>query len=400
MTSDERPATEPEPEPLRVLLLDDVAEDRTLAAHLLREKLSVEVAEVTDGVAFASHLTDGRYSAVVSELRCSWGDSADALALVRHLRPGIPVVVFTADEDLQRLERISRSRVDAVVPKTSGGYLRLAAVLEELLESRGDEPPRAPGEEREEPEAAAGPEPSGELPHELVATLSHDLQEPLQLVTRYAALLEELEADRDPDWKGRRYLEHIEGSARRMQGMVDAMLEYSRLGSPAEPGEPLDLTEVVEDSLANLRGAIDETGAEITLERLPVVPADGDQMVRLFQNLLSNALKFRGDGNPRIEIGSREEPRSWVIFVRDDGIGIPEEDRERVFDLFRRLRPEAKFPGSGMGLAICRRIVKRHGGEIWVTSPPGQGSEFRVRLPKVAKRTTTGGKSREVADRA
>ncbi|MDX1632642.1 MAG: ATP-binding protein [Thermoanaerobaculia bacterium] len=396
MTSDVQ--AEGEAERPRVLLLDDVAEDRALAARLLREGLPAEVVEVRDGVDFASELAGGDFSAVVSELRYFWGDSADALALVRHHRARIPIVLFTADVDSKILERISRVRVDAVIPKDSGGYLRLPETLEELLEEAREEVPES-GSETRAREGLAEEAPT-ELPHELVAALSHDLQEPLQLIARYADLLEELEADRDPDWKGARYLGHIQGSAERMQGMIDAVLEYSRLGSPMDRAEPIDLTEKVEDALANLRGTIDETGAEVTLERLPTVPADGDQMVRLFQNLLANALKFRGDGAPRIEIGCEEEPRSWVVFVRDDGIGIPEADRERVFDLFRRLRPDAKYPGSGMGLAICRRIVERHGGEIWVASASGPGSEFRIRLPKMRMEPSEKPGIREVVENA
>jgi signal transduction histidine kinase len=360
--------------PRRILLLDDDAGDRALATRLLEEELDVEVMQVADGVAFAWHLTRGDFDAVICEVGVSWGEVGEALEVVRHHRPEAPFVVFTARADLPALERVLGHRVDALVPKDSAGYLRLPATLGRLLEGGTAGRP-------DPPESAASPAEPERL-REIMAGLSHDLQEPLQLVRRYATLLQELEQERDETWQGRRYLEHVVGGAERMQNMIDGMLEYARLESGGEPRELVELSEAVETALANLRGAIDASGAEVRLERLPAVPGDFQQLVALFQNLIGNAIKFRREDAPVVHVGKEEERDSWVVLVEDRGIGIPPEDRERIFALFRRLHPEGTYPGSGMGLAICRRIVERHGGRIWVTSAPDEGSTFHVRLPK------------------
>lgn len=382
----------------RVLLLDDDPGDRALAVRLLEGELDVDVVPVADGVAFAAQLTRGEFDAAVCELRISWGDMADALDVVRHHRPDVPVVLFTSGSDPGALGRLVGSRIDALVPKDSGGYLRLGQTLSDLLDENAGKTGsgtrrRSPGEA---PASTGESSRDSDRFREIVHSLSHDLQEPLQLVTRYTKLLEEVESERDEDWKGRRYAEHIVGGTRRMQAMIDGMLEYARLDSWSEPPRIVPLSEAVETALANLRGVIEESGAEVTLEALPSVPGDLQQLVALFQNLIANAIKFRGDRPPRVHVGREEEEDTWVVFVRDDGIGIPLEDRERIFGLFRRLHPEDRYPGSGMGLAICRRIVERHGGDIWVVSSPGEGSTFKVRLPR-ERRSRSAGQPKEEA---
>lgn len=356
--------------PRRILLLDDDEGDRALVTRLLEAELDVDVLEVTDGVSFAWHLTRGDFDAVICELRVSWGRMADALELVRSHRPRAPFVVFTRDASPTAIDEILGQRIDALVAKDSAGFMRLPGLVGRLLLGEG----LAASEE--------GAEGEPERLRDIVHTLSHDLQEPLQLVRRYATLLQEIEGEREEGWKGRRYLEHVVGSTERMQQMIDGMLEYARLEASSEPPGLVDLNAVAEAALANLRGAIDTSGAEVTLERLPSVPGDFQQLVAVFQNLIGNAIKFRRDDPPKVHVGKDEEREAWVVFVEDRGIGIAEQDQERIFGLFRRLHPEETYPGTGMGLAICRRVVERHGGRIWVTSSPGEGSTFHVRLPK------------------
>ena len=135
---------------------------------------------------------------------------------------------------------------------------------------------------------------------------------------------------------------------------------------------------------ANLRAGIEESGAIITNDDLPVVNGDASQLAQLFQNLLSNAIKFRQDGRPgRIHVGATRQDNQWVISVRDNGIGIAREHFDRIFEIFQRLHIRDKYSGTGIGLAICKRIVDRHGGRIWVESKPGEGSDFRFMLPRM-----------------
>jgi light-regulated signal transduction histidine kinase (bacteriophytochrome) len=213
--------------------------------------------------------------------------------------------------------------------------------------------------------------------------VAHDLQEPLQLVTRYARRLDERFRDR-LDADGARHLDHLLASAGHMQEMIDDLLDYARLGSADSPAEPVDLDEVLEAALDNLHGPIEEAHAEITRDPLPTVRADRSQMVRLFQNLLGNAVKFRGDRAPEIHVSAHRRNGRWELSVRDNGIGIRPEDRERIFGMFQRLHTPSEYPGTGVGLAICRRIAEVHDGSISVESEPGAGTTFTVILPPEA----------------
>ncbi|MGL4370155.1 MAG: sensor histidine kinase, partial [Spirochaetota bacterium] len=169
---------------------------------------------------------------------------------------------------------------------------------------------------------------------------------------------------------------------KRMQGMIEDLLAYSRVMTKGGAFEPAPLGDAYADALKNLKIAIRESHAEISSETLPVVNADRIQMSRLFQNLISNAIKFRGGDPPRIRIGCEENDHIWKISVSDNGIGIQPEFSERIFQIFQRLHTRDSYPGSGIGLAVCQRIVERHGGKIWVESEPGNGSVFYFTVPK------------------
>ncbi|MCL4503405.1 MAG: ATP-binding protein, partial [Deltaproteobacteria bacterium] len=154
------------------------------------------------------------------------------------------------------------------------------------------------------------------------------------------------------------------------------LLAYSRVGTRGKPPTPTDLTEVLKDAEANLHRTIGESKAEITHDPLPVVSGDPVQLIQLFQNLLANAIKFRSGEVPRIHISAAARQKDWLVSVKDNGIGISKEYQERIFAIFQRLHGRGEYPGTGIGLAICKKIVERHGGHIWVESAPGQGSTF------------------------
>jgi len=209
---------------------------------------------------------------------------------------------------------------------------------------------------------------------------SHDLQEPLRIVTGYVELLQRrygsrLDADAD------RFIGHTVDAVQRMQSLIQGLLTYSRAGRRREPVE-VDLCRVVDDVIRDLGESIDASGALITRDPLPTVIADELQMLQLFANLMGNALKYRGeDAPPRIHIGAEHADDGWRISVQDNGIGIEARHAERIFAIFQRLHGRSRYEGTGIGLAICRKVVENQGGRIWVESTPGEGSAFYFTLP-------------------
>jgi light-regulated signal transduction histidine kinase (bacteriophytochrome) len=167
-----------------------------------------------------------------------------------------------------------------------------------------------------------------------------------------------------------------------MQALINSLLEYARVESQGKSFRLVDMRKAVNDALTHLRAALDECGADVRIGELPTVFGDQDQLARLFQNLIGNALKFRGEVPPRIEVAAEELADSWRLSVRDNGIGLEQQYAERIFIIFQRLHTRGQFPGTGLGLAISKRVVERHGGRIWVESEAGQGSTFYFTLPK------------------
>lgn len=216
---------------------------------------------------------------------------------------------------------------------------------------------------------------------EITYAVAHDLQEPLQLVVRYARLLSERHAHELRADAGI-MLDYLVGSAERMQTLLDALLHYSRLDAEENSFRPVDLGAAAQAAIENLRSAIELAGAQITTDRLPTVVANQQQMVQVFQNLMGNAVKFRGPKPLRVHLGAEERERHWLISVQDNGIGIAPGHDERIFAMFQRLHTEQEYPGAGVGLAICRKILRRHGGEIWFRSQPPDGATFYFTLPK------------------
>jgi light-regulated signal transduction histidine kinase (bacteriophytochrome) len=169
-----------------------------------------------------------------------------------------------------------------------------------------------------------------------------------------------------------------------MRAMLDGILEYARAGREGRALAPVDFNRALEEALENLRARIEETGAEVRHTTLPVLPGEYRQVVQLFQNLVGNALKFQGVDPPRVVIGARERESDWRFAVKDNGIGIDPRFHQRIFGMFQRLHTAEEFPGTGVGLALCKRIVERHGGELWVHSAPGEGATFFFTIPKQA----------------
>jgi signal transduction histidine kinase len=208
---------------------------------------------------------------------------------------------------------------------------------------------------------------------------SHDLQEPLRMVSSYTQLLERRYKDK-LDGDAHDFINFAVDGAKRMQQLIDDLLTYSRVGTRGKPMKPADSQSVLNATIANLSVAIQESGAVVTYDPLPLVMADEIQLVQLFQNLIGNAIKFHGDKPPRVHVSAKQNGNRWVFSVKDNGIGIDPQYFERIFLIFQRLHRE-EYPGTGTGLAIAKRIVERHGGQIWIESQPGKGSTFYFTMP-------------------
>ncbi len=219
---------------------------------------------------------------------------------------------------------------------------------------------------------------------QFVNVISHDLREPLRMVTSYVELLERryrdsLGADAND------FIGYAVDGARRMQELLDDVLAYSQVGTRGKPFQATDCNIAFRDATANLQVAVQEADAVVTHDSLPTVTADSVQLVSLFQNLISNAVKFHGQKAPCVHVSAEQLGKEWVFRVSDNGIGIAAKDLERIFVISQRLHTRNEYPGTGIGLAICKKIVERHGGRIWVQSEPGAGSTFYFTIP------TTGG---------
>jgi signal transduction histidine kinase len=210
---------------------------------------------------------------------------------------------------------------------------------------------------------------------------SHDLQEPLQVIKGFLALFERRYKDK-LDEKAHELITFTIESAAGMQKLIKDLLEYSRVGTKGKEFKPADCSLILDRATSNLKVAIEESGAEVTHDSLPTVMADAVQLTSLFQNLIGNAIKFRGAEAPRVHVSAERNEDEWLFSVRDNGIGIETKYADTIFDVFQRLPSSSKCPGTGIGLAICKKVVGLHGGRIWVESKSGKGATFYFTIPE------------------
>jgi len=209
---------------------------------------------------------------------------------------------------------------------------------------------------------------------------SHDLQEPLRMVSSYVQLLGrrykgKLDADADE------FIGYAVEGAYRMQKLINDLLAYSRIGTQGKDFKPTDCEAIFEQAIYNLQTAVEESGTVVTHDTLPTVPADATQLIQVFQNLIGNAIKFRSTELPRVHVSAERRTSEWLFSVCDNGIGIDPQNHDRIFAIFQRLHGRGEYAGTGIGLTICRKIVERHGGRIWVTSELGKGATFYFTIP-------------------
>lgn len=209
---------------------------------------------------------------------------------------------------------------------------------------------------------------------------SHDLQEPLRMISSYVQLLAKRyqgRLDQDAD----EFIAYAVEGTERMQRLINDLLSYSRVDSRGKQFKQTDFAAMCRQVLANLKMSIDESAATVTCGDLPTVLGDEEQLIQLLQNLISNAIKFHSEAPPRVHISAEKRDNEWLFAVADNGIGIAPEHAQRIFVIFEKLHSQANYPGTGVGLAVCKRIVERHGGRIWVESELGKGSTFYFTIP-------------------
>jgi PAS domain S-box-containing protein len=281
-------------------------------------------------------------------------------------------------------------RMELGIRRADGTMRWVATVTQALPESPGDSGPYAVlvsfSDVTERREAVDALERSNAELAQFAYVASHDLSEPLRMVSSYLQLLRRRYAgrlDRDAD----EFIDYAVDGANRMRALIEDLLAYSRAGRHADP-EPIDCEIVIGTVVSSLAVAIAEARARVSVGRLPVVIADRVELAQLFQNLVANALKFRRGPGAQVWVTAEQSPPGWwTIAVADDGIGIEPRHGERVFKMFQRLHGHDSYEGTGIGLAICRKIVERHGGRIWLEPRDGGGTVFRFTLPAAADDT-------------
>jgi signal transduction histidine kinase len=356
---------------LRVLLVEDDLSDRELILHALRNGgFTIEHDVVQTAEEFTGLIRKNNYDTILADYRLPGWNGMETVEILRREGLDIPVVLVSgALGEQNAVECIKQGAADYVL---KDHLARLPSSVRRVIEEK-----RLRDENQRTQEELAR---SNRDLEQFAYVASHDLQEPLRMVAMYTQLLAERYQGQLDD-SADKYIHYAVDGALRMQALVQDLLAFSRVGRAGTDLQKIETREVVESALKNLQGAIQESDAKISRGDLPVIVADRSQMVQLFQNLIGNAIKFQGAHPPQIEITAEREEGSWRFSIQDNGIGIAAEHVNEVFGIFKRLHTRAEYPGNGIGLAICKKIVEHHGGSIWVESQPKKGSAFRFTIP-------------------
>ena len=485
-----------EPRKLRLLLIDENAEDRALAGLVLARAFpSARIREVEDAEDFATLLRKSRFDLVITECLMSWTDGLAVYRAIREARPQTPVIAFTELRDPEVVVEAMKAGFADYVFKGSKGFLQLPVAVQTawerarnrvlaarsepwlgtlldrsnigvyrstldgrliestpalfrllgvsdiedalrvrlpephfLTEERDDLLARLSNDQalRSREVKVQGADGSTtwlnltevlllDVDDEIVIDIlvqditqqkereetlrrtlrelersnadlsqfaymaSHELQQPLRMVEKFGAILAE-EYSSQLAGEGAELLQSVTEGASRMQNLVDDLLALSRIDTEGKDFAEVDSNEVLHEAILGIEDVIDESEAKIHSDRLPTVMGDHFQLVQLWRNLISNAIKFRREESPKIEITAEETEDNWIFSVEDNGIGLDSQELENIFVIFRRLHPE--LPGTGIGLSICKRVVERHGGRLWAEARPDDGARFRFSMPK------------------
>jgi two-component system NtrC family sensor kinase len=313
------------------------------------------------------------------------GKSSDQAVLKGRIRALLRRKFFQ-EENQRILEELKNKELEAIKARaeTEAALARAADERRQHAESVASELQKAKTELEKANEELVR---SNDELRQFAFVASHDLQEPLRSITSFCNMLKD-EYHGRLDEQANNFIERIVNGAKRMKALVTDLLSYSRVSQEERvPFQEVELRDVVSDVLANLQSSLHDAGAEVAIGELPIVVGDRMQLVQLLQNLVSNAITYRSDQPPKIQIEARRHGTYWELSVRDNGIGIAPEHHQQIFEIFKRLHSRDRYPGTGIGLAVCKKIVQRHGGQITVYSRLGAGSDFRFTIPAPTEET-------------
>lgn len=363
---------------LKVLMVEDNQADGELVVRELRQSGFDFVGEtVQTAEQFREQVRKVHPDVVLADYNLGQWRGMEAVEILRHEGLDIPVILVTgALGDATAVECIKQGATDYVL-KDSLGKLPLAirrALKENQLRAQ-----RKAAEE----ELAQSVKELARSNHDLeqfAYVASHDLQEPLRMVAAYTQLLAEKYRGK-LDEQADKYIHYAVDGATRMQTLIQDLLAFSRAGREGTEVADIDFNVVVRQALLNLEVAVKDSGTTVNFDSLPTLPANEAQLRQVFQNLIGNAMKFRGANAPQVRIVAEKDHEEWTFSIADNGIGIAPDHMESIFVVFHRLHTRQEYPGNGIGLSICKKIIERHGGRIWVESQEGRGSTFKFSLP-------------------
>jgi signal transduction histidine kinase len=356
---------------LRVLFVEDEPCDVELVLRSLHDsglQPGWEVAQNADE--FTTALRKNSYDVILADYKLPQWNGMECVEILRREGLDVPVIVVSGSLGEQTaVECIKQGAADYVLKD------KLARLPESIRRAIREKQLR---EEHNQAQTALAR--SNQDLEQFAYVASHDLQEPLRMVATYTQLLAERYRGKLDD-KADKYIQYAVDGALRMQSLIQDLLTFSRIGRQDDSPQETDCNAVMKVVLDNLQSAIQDSSAQISHDDLPTIVADCSQLIQLFQNLIGNGIKFRSSKPPRVHVSATRKDKEWIFSVADNGIGISPEHAESIFIIFRRLHTRAEYPGSGIGLAICRKIVERLGGMIWVESQLGEGATFKFTLP-------------------
>jgi len=359
---------------------DNPADVELVLLALRKDRFDVSSDVVQTVEDFTVRVHAATYDLILADYNLPQWSGIEALEILRRENLDLPLIVVTGYLGEEKaVECIKQGATDCVL---KDHLTRLPLSVRRALEEKRLRQQRRQSEE----ELARS---NAEL-EQFAYVASHDLQEPLRMIANYTQLLAERYRGK-LDEQADKYIAYSVDGATRMQAQIQDLLRFSRVGKQEIEPRTTECRAVVEQALKNLQAAILESGAAVSWSGLPVVMADPAQLTQVFQNLIANAIKFHGVETPMIQIDSERKEHEWVFAVTDNGIGIPAESWQDIFVIFRRLHTRTEYAGNGIGLSICKKIIERHGGKIWIEAKAKPGCCFKFTLPSAPSPRTTQG---------